>query len=162
MLTKNGVPIIRYEATYDVAFINCDDPAHRVTLRIEAHALDQGDKAPGKAISYATKYAMLKLFSIETGEDDEQRIPAKSAITPAAGAMDRITDQQRAQVSRTLDAVMDAFEAEQPEAALEFIEGAKLDTDERVALWSHLDSKQRAALKKMAEARKATAPQENA
>lgn len=154
MATAKGIPIIRYEATYDVSFINCDAPDDRVTLRIEAHALDQGDKAPGKAVSYATKYAMLKLFSIETGEDDEQRMPTNGTITPTTGVMDRITDAQKAKVSRTVDAVMDAFEADQPEAALEFIDSANLDTDEKVALWTYLNSKQRSALKKLMEARK--------
>lgn len=71
--TAKGIPIIRYEATYDVRFVNVDDPQDMVVTRIEAHALDQGDKAPGKALSYAVKAAMLKLFSIETGEDDEGR-----------------------------------------------------------------------------------------
>ena len=62
-----------YSASYDVRFINMDAPDECVTIRIEAHALDNGDKAPGKAISYATKYAILKLFKIETGEDEESR-----------------------------------------------------------------------------------------
>ena len=62
-----------YSATYDVRFINMDAPDEVVTVRIESHALDNGDKAPGKAISYATKYAILKLFNIETGDDDESR-----------------------------------------------------------------------------------------
>lgn len=35
--------------------------------------MDNADKAPGKALSYAKKYAMLKLFEIETGENDESR-----------------------------------------------------------------------------------------
>ena len=62
-----------YSASYDVRFINMDAPDECVTIRIESHALDNGDKAPGKAISYATKYAILKLFNIETGEDEESR-----------------------------------------------------------------------------------------
>ena len=62
-----------YEATYQIDFVNMDDPADRISTTQNAHALDNGDKAPGKAQSYATKYAMLKLFSIETGEDDESR-----------------------------------------------------------------------------------------
>ena len=62
-----------YSASYDVRFINMDAPDECVTIRIEAHALDNGDKAPGKSISYATKYAILKLFNIETGEDEESR-----------------------------------------------------------------------------------------
>jgi len=64
---------IRYEATYDFHFVNEKDPQDKITLRIEAHAMDNADKAPGKAISYAKKYAVLKLFEIETGEDEESR-----------------------------------------------------------------------------------------
>jgi len=63
MTTGKGIPIIRYEATFEIDFVNCDEPADKATVTIEAHALDNGDKAPGKAASYATKYAMLKLFS---------------------------------------------------------------------------------------------------
>lgn len=73
--TSKGIPFIRYEARYDVRFVNCDDPTDFVTMAVEAHAMDEGDKAPGKGVSYATKNAMLKMFSIETGEDDEGRIP---------------------------------------------------------------------------------------
>ena len=62
-----------YEATYQIDFVNVDDPADKITTQQNAHALDNGDKAPGKAMSYATKYAILKLFNIETGEDDESR-----------------------------------------------------------------------------------------
>lgn len=62
-----------YEASYVINFINADNPDERVSMQISAHALDNGDKAPGKALSYATKYAILKLFSLETGEDEESR-----------------------------------------------------------------------------------------
>ena len=62
-----------YEATYLVQFINADSPDEVISMQVNSHALDNGDKAPGKALSYATKYAILKLFSIETGEDDESR-----------------------------------------------------------------------------------------
>jgi hypothetical protein len=73
-VTAKGLHYIRYEGRYDVDFVNVDEPTDKVTVVAEAHALDQGDKAPGKAVSYATKYAMLKLFSIETGEDEEGRM----------------------------------------------------------------------------------------
>ena len=62
---------LRYEATYDITFANIDNPEDKIVIRIEAHALDNADKAPGKALSYAKKYAVLKLFEIETGESDE-------------------------------------------------------------------------------------------
>lgn len=62
-----------YEATFQIEFVNMDEPTDRIVTQQTAHALDNGDKAPGKAMSYATKYAILKLFNIETGEDDESR-----------------------------------------------------------------------------------------
>jgi hypothetical protein len=67
----------RYEATYDFTFANIDKPEEVIVIRIEAHAMDNADKAPGKALSYAKKYAVLKLFEIETGEDEESRAPER-------------------------------------------------------------------------------------
>lgn len=62
-----------YEATYEIEFVNIDEPTDRIVSKQSAHALDNGDKAPGKAQSYATKYAILKIFNIETGDDEESR-----------------------------------------------------------------------------------------
>ena len=70
---EEGSKQFRYEATYAFHFVNIDDPTDRITVTIQAHAMDNADKAPGKAISYAKKYAVLKLFEIETGEDEESR-----------------------------------------------------------------------------------------
>jgi hypothetical protein len=72
---EEGAKQARYEATYDFTFANCDDMTQTIVIRIESHAMDNADKAPGKALSYAKKYALLKLLDIETGEDDESRIP---------------------------------------------------------------------------------------
>jgi len=62
-----------FSAEFVVSFINIDNPDDRLVLMLPAHALDSGDKAPGKAISYATKYAILKTFALETGDDEESR-----------------------------------------------------------------------------------------
>lgn len=159
--TSSGVPIIRYEATFDIAFINCDAPDDRHTMRLESHALDYGDKAPGKAISYATKYAMLKLFSIETGDAEEERIPAKGGnkiatgtITPTTGAWDAIPKERVEPLRRIGNGVIDYFSAGQPEQAYDYLEELGLDNDEKVALWTMLDSKMRSTLKKISAARK--------
>ena len=48
---------------------------------------DSGDKATYKAMTGATKYALLKLFLIPTGDDPENEdAPAKAAPPPPAGA----------------------------------------------------------------------------
>ncbi len=51
-----------------------DDPTSYITVESIGHGEDSGDKAAGKAISYATKYAHLKTFDIVTGENDEIRL----------------------------------------------------------------------------------------
>ena len=81
-----------YEATYDFKFCNVDDRADFELVRIESHANDNADKAPGKALSYAKKYAILKVLEIETGEDEEGRIKEEFDITPHIAAIEACTD----------------------------------------------------------------------
>lgn len=71
---KADVKMHLYSSDYAVHFVNEDDPEDRLTLRINAHANDNGDKAPGKCVTYAVKTAVLKVFFLETGEDDEGRM----------------------------------------------------------------------------------------
>lgn len=97
---SKGTPIIRVEAEVAVAYINIDAPQDREVMVMPAHAEDGGDKAPGKLISYAVKASLLKMFNIETGEDDEGRNPNernKSEMTAKEladwkGTIDAITD----------------------------------------------------------------------
>ena len=79
MVTGKGNPYIRFEAKYKVHFINVEDLADTISMDVTSHALDTGDKAPGKALSYATKSAVLKVLQLETGEGDESRVEDHSA-----------------------------------------------------------------------------------
>lgn len=75
LIKRDGVNIKMhlYTGTYSIHFVNVDKPEDRATVVVQAHANDNGDKAPGKAMTYATKTAMLKIFTLETGENDESR-----------------------------------------------------------------------------------------
>ncbi|MFA5875241.1 MAG: ERF family protein [Candidatus Margulisiibacteriota bacterium] len=75
VLGKDGNPtnMLRFAVVYNINFVNMDNPEDRIICRIEAHANDNGDKAPGKAVTYATKTAILKVLCLETGENDEAR-----------------------------------------------------------------------------------------
>ena len=102
--TGSGTPWMRYEAKYTIEFTNMDDMEQSIAINVTAHAMDTGDKAPGKALSYATKMAMLKLFSIETGEDDEERV---TQLAPEDG----LTPQKLyKKFSSHMSAVMDNIE----------------------------------------------------
>jgi len=75
-----------YSGDYAVHFHNMDKPEDCLTVTVNGHAADNQDKAPGKAMSYAVKYAMLKTFGLETGENDEGRL-AEEDIASAATAI---------------------------------------------------------------------------
>lgn len=62
-----------FEGDFNIHYINIDNPEDRFTTLIESHAMDAGDKAPGKAITYATKISMLKVFGVESGDNEESR-----------------------------------------------------------------------------------------
>jgi hypothetical protein len=53
-------------------FINIDNPEDRITFKSFGYGIDAQDKGPGKAVSYAVKYAALKLFVWPTGDDNEK------------------------------------------------------------------------------------------
>jgi len=77
-----------YSGDYAIHFVNIDKPEDRVTVTINAHAADNGDKAPGKAVTYATKTAILKVLCLETGENDESR--AKDTETVSQEQVDSL------------------------------------------------------------------------
>ncbi|MEA1892670.1 MAG: ERF family protein [Campylobacterota bacterium] len=75
-LTKNGGKKIRMEAMYDVSFIDVNDGS-KVVVRAEAHAEDNSDKGANKCLTYAVKNAILKVLSLQTGDDFNQELSNK-------------------------------------------------------------------------------------
>lgn len=65
--------ICKVEVSYE--FVNIDKPEERVVSSgFVGQGIDSQDKACGKAISYACKYALLKVLGIETGDDPEKDV----------------------------------------------------------------------------------------
>lgn len=54
-------------------FVNMDKPEEFIEMASYGDGLDSGDKAPGKAATYADKYALLKAYKITTGDDPDQK-----------------------------------------------------------------------------------------
>ena len=61
---------LRVKVTYK--FINVDKPEEQVTVIAYGDGIDTGDKATGKAMTYADKYALMKMYKISTGDDPDQ------------------------------------------------------------------------------------------
>lgn len=64
-----------------VNFVNIDTPTDYIGTIYYGYGVDNGDKGIGKAISYAFKYAMLKTFCLETGDDPDN--DAEAIYEPA-------------------------------------------------------------------------------
>ena len=89
VMGKNNSPrkVMRTTVDMEIDFVNIDHPEDRVTVPVFGYGIDDSDKGPGKAMSYATKYAMLKTFVLETGDDVERITPrdiADQAMDAAA------------------------------------------------------------------------------
>ena len=74
--TKTNTLFMRIETTY--RFVNIDKPDEYIETIVYGDGLDTGDKAPGKASTYADKYALMKAYKISTGDDpDKEASPEK-------------------------------------------------------------------------------------
>ena len=70
---------MRIETTY--RFVNLDNPSEYIETTVYGDGLDTGDKAPGKAMTYADKYALMKAYKLSTGDDpDKEASPEKGYV----------------------------------------------------------------------------------
>ena len=67
---------MRMEVTY--RFVNIDKPEEIVEVKTFGDGLDTGDKAPGKAMTYADKYALMKAYKLSTGDDPDKDASPKT------------------------------------------------------------------------------------
>ena len=61
---------IRLKATYTV--VNIDKPEEKISAVGFGDGIDSGDKATGKANTYARKYALIDLFNLSKGDDPDR------------------------------------------------------------------------------------------
>jgi hypothetical protein len=101
-------PLFQMRAEFVVTYMNIDDPKDFFCTVVVAHADDAGDKAPGKVFSYAQKYADMKTFRVQTGEDDEQRIDPETLTEPTLTAdhLAELFEFAEANLGDDADAVM--------------------------------------------------------
>jgi hypothetical protein len=151
--TSRETPFVRYEATYRFDVVNADDPKDCFAAVIGVHAIDHGDKAPGKALSYAKKALVLKLLELESVSEEEgrqeQHKPKAGTHKPSDGAMESLTKERKQVVTDTHTQVVDFLIEDRDADAYGLCESIT-DPDEKVSLWSMLDSKQRRRIKDQA------------
>ena len=69
-VTRSNQIFLRIETTY--RFVNIENPEEYIEITTYGDGIDTQDKAVGKAMTYADKYALLKAYKIITGDDPDQ------------------------------------------------------------------------------------------
>lgn len=69
-VTRTNQLFMRLETIY--RFVNIDNPTEFIDIKTYGDGLDTGDKATGKAMTYADKYALMKAYKISTGDDPDK------------------------------------------------------------------------------------------
>lgn len=64
-----GANVIRVKV--GMRIVNIDNPEEFIIVYGLGDGIDRGDKACGKAVTYATKYALMKGYKIPTGDDPD-------------------------------------------------------------------------------------------
>jgi len=89
-------------------------------------------------------------------------VKALPAGKPTDGAWEAMTEEEQAYLQGIATQAGELLASGDAEAAHDYIQSQNLDSDEKIALWTRLDSKQRSALKRADAAAKAKAQQEAA
>lgn len=85
-------------------FVNMEKPEEYVDMVTYGDGVDPGDKAPGKAMTYADKYGLLKAYKIITGDDPDQKASETLKAFEKKGE-EKVTEIQALSLTETLKAM---------------------------------------------------------
>ena len=87
---KRGNQIfLRIETIY--RFVNVEKPEEFIEVTTYGDGVDTQDKAPGKAMTYSDKYALLKAYKMITGDDPDQN-PSPDNVKIEYNKANKITE----------------------------------------------------------------------
>lgn len=89
---------MRIETVY--RFINVDKPEEFIEVTSYGDGIDTGDKATGKAMTYADKYALMKAYKISTGDDPDATKSADEGYKVVQTDEPKITTKQAEYLGR--------------------------------------------------------------
>lgn len=151
---KGGVMFyVTVEAEFD--FVCAEDGTQHV-VRTYGEAMDTGDKATNKAMSAAYKYAAFQAFAIPTeGDNDaDAHTPVTvPRVSPTQGVWDSLSEQEQSAIQLVAQTVCEYMEQDDVVGAYDYIERKAYNAEQKTGLWTRLDSKTRAALKRENENR---------
>lgn len=96
-VTRTNTLFMRVETVY--RFVNIDNPTEFIETTVYGDGLDTGDKATGKAMTYADKYALMKAYKLSTGDDPDKEASPENVFEKKARATElKATEKQIAMI----------------------------------------------------------------
>lgn len=95
-ITESTKFFMRIETVY--RFVNIDNPQDFVEVTSYGDGVDPQDKAPGKAMTYADKYALLKAYKVITGDDLDQYKSEEGKVTMGKSEKGEAAEKKNAHV----------------------------------------------------------------
>jgi hypothetical protein len=154
-LRDNGIALVQQTDILDARTVLVTRLVHEsgewIAGRYPVHPVKADPQGEGSALTYARRYALMALVGIAPEDDDgNAAVKATQAtvtrITPTDGVWDALDGEQQAFLQKVANAVLDLMP--DADAAHAYLTEQRLETDEKAALWTRLDSKTRTALKK--------------
>ena len=144
-VNAKGTALFYVTVTGELVFTSVEDGSTH-TVAIYGEAMDSGDKATNKAMSIAYKYGAFQAFCIPTEAQDPD------AVCHDVSSNRKTESELRDIASHTLS-LLDSGDVG---GAVDYLEESDLEADDKVLIWRYFDSKQRAAMKKHNEHKRAT------
>lgn len=119
--TESKQLFMRLEVTY--RFVNVDNPEEFVDITSYGDGVDSQDKAPGKAMTYADKYALMKAYKIETGDDPDKDPSGELKGTKRQSEPKRIVRATASQI----ETMKKLYSEEELQKALSLVKREKLE-----------------------------------
>lgn len=119
------------------------------------HPVKNDPQGEGSALTYARRYSLMALAGIAP-EDDDGNAATKAAQRdnkadigrPTDGAWEAMDADEQAFLQKIANECGGILASGDLQAAHDYLASQNLESDEKIALWTRLDSKQRSALKK--------------
>ena len=102
----------------------------------------------GSALTYARRYSLAAACGVAPEDDDGNAATKSAPKSIAVSVWDTMPADEQKFLSDIAEEVTAQINLNNIEGAKKYIDDQNLDADEKTALWSRFDSKQRAALKK--------------
>ena len=96
----------RTQCSMTIRFVNIDEPMDLIDVETFGFGIDDQDKGPGKAMSYAVKYALLKTLGLETGDDPDMDQDVKFDDPNIAALQDFVDQIDLAETVEGLDSLL--------------------------------------------------------